>query len=440
MAGGLTLSNRERNKTQSSDLAVHSWYQFVLGYPPHLVRYYLKKFGISKNNTILDPFCGTGTSLVEASKNGISSYGIEANPMAFFASKVKTNRCHNLRTLENYHGYISRSIKLSYEHHGISEYTLNLFDYATSLKPIVMEHVKDIPAAEQNIIPTGFISPKPLLKVQIIRGIIDTINDPDARDFFRLALASFIVKDAGNIAFGPEIYRTKPKHDLNSQQRFLAIAANMIDDVKKTELKAESTPILGDARRVSEVLLADLKDKVNCVITSPPYPNEKDYTRSTRLESVLLGFVKQKKDLKAIKENLLRSNSRNIFTNDTDAMHIAKFSNITSLAGKIEQRRVQLEKTSGFERLYHKIVLHYFGGMYRHLRELKPYLASGAQLAYVVGDQASYFRILIPTAELLAEIAEDLGYKVKEIEVWRTRLATATRKQLNENVLILESP
>jgi hypothetical protein len=49
----------------------------------------------------------------------------------------------------------------------------------------------------------------------------------------------------------------------------------------------------------------------------------------------------------------------------------------------------------------------------------------------------SFFRTHIPTAKILAEIAESLGYKIEEIELWRTRLATATKIQIDENVLIM---
>ena len=48
---------------------------------------------------------------------------------------------------------------------------------------------------------------------------------------------------------------------------------------------------------------------MDAVITSPPYPNEKDYTRTTRLESVLLGFISDKKDIRLIKKDLVRSKS-----------------------------------------------------------------------------------------------------------------------------------
>jgi len=54
-----------------------------------------------------------------------------------------------------------------------------------------------------------------------------------------------------------------------------------------------------------------------------------------------------------------------------------------------------------------------------------------------VGDQASYLRIMIRTGQLLASLAEQLGYEVVSIDLFRTRLATATREQLREEVVVL---
>jgi len=61
-------SNTNLNKLKPGDKAFHDWYRFVLSYPPHLVRDYLKQFELPDNATVLDPFCGTGTTLVEAKK------------------------------------------------------------------------------------------------------------------------------------------------------------------------------------------------------------------------------------------------------------------------------------------------------------------------------------------------------------------------------------
>ncbi len=72
---------REDNKLRPEDRAAHDWYRFVLSYPPHLVRDYLDRFGLGQKQCVLDPFCGTGTTLVECKKRGVPSIGIEANPV-----------------------------------------------------------------------------------------------------------------------------------------------------------------------------------------------------------------------------------------------------------------------------------------------------------------------------------------------------------------------
>jgi hypothetical protein len=119
---------------------------------------------------------------------------------------------------------------------------------------------------------------------------------------------------------------------------------------------------------------------------------------------------------------------------------VAQHPEIQRIAEAIEQRRVERGKSSGFERLYPKVTRLYFGGMARHLAELRTVLRPGAQLAYVVGDQASYLRVMIRTGQLIADIAEALGYEVVRIDLFRTRLATATREQLREEVVVLRWP
>ena len=83
----------EINQLFAADHAAHNWYRFVLSFPPHLVRDYLQRFGITSEHRVLDPFCGTGTTVVECKKLGIPSVGVEANPMAHFAGRVKVDWC-----------------------------------------------------------------------------------------------------------------------------------------------------------------------------------------------------------------------------------------------------------------------------------------------------------------------------------------------------------
>jgi hypothetical protein len=153
-----------------------------------------------------------------------------------------------------------------------------------------------------------------------------------------------------------------------------------------------------------------------------------------------LGFTKSKDDLRAVKYDLVRSNTRSVYKADTDHLLVEGHAEIRRIADAIEARRIELKKTSGFERLYAKLTKLYFGGMHRHLDDLRQVLKPGAQLAYVVGDQASYLRVMIRTGQLLADIAESLGYDVIGIDLFRTRLATATGEQLREEVVLLRWP
>jgi hypothetical protein len=293
------------------------------------------------------------------------------------------------------------------------------------------------------LIPRGFISPKPLLRVLALRHAIErVVPQRDIRDFMILALANTVLTTAGNVGFGPEVYCLPPRDDADVLGAFASTVTRMIADLQ-TILTKQPRPFppahvfKDDARTLSSL---EGCPPIEIVITSPPYPNEKDYTRSTRLESVLLGLITTKQDLRALKSSLLRSNTRNVFVGDDDDTFIKDIPSVVRVAEEIEQRRLQLGKTSGFERLYHRVTRLYFGGMYRHLTALLSKLRPGARCAYVVGDQMSYFRIHIRTAQLLADVAIKAGYEVEGIDLWRTRRSTTTRLDLEENVLILKRP
>jgi hypothetical protein len=129
-----------------------------------------------------------------------------------------------------------------------------------------------------------------------------------------------------------------------------------------------------------------------------------------------------------------------VYKADTDDQWVEGHEEITAIADAIEARRKELGKTSGFERTYPRVTKLYFGGMARHFVSLSRALKPGARLAYVVGDQASYLRIMIRTGALLADIADSQGYEVESIDLFRTRRATATRAELREEVVVLRWP
>lgn len=425
--------NADINKLYPEDRAVHEWYRFVLSFPPHLVREYLDRFGISEKERVLDPFCGTGTVIVEAKKLGIPSIGTERNPMAHFAGRVKVDWTPDPDGLLAHATHVAEAATAVLKREGLEDGPQFRVpaEADTSLRGLAPE--------AESLILTNSISPLPLHKALVLLQCLDEHRDERYWAHERLALAKGVVTSIGNLHFGPEVGVGPAKPDAPVIATWLQNVRSMAADLQQVGDRRDvpARTHLADARSLGGVLEPA---SIHAVITSPPYPNEKDYTRTTRLESVLLGFIRSKADLQALKRGLVRSNTRSVYKEDDDDRWIAAHPEIHRIAEAIEARRVELGKTSGFERMYARVTRLYFGGMARHLAELRPFLAPGAQLAYVVGDQASYLRVMIRTGRLLAEIAESFGYEVMNIDLFRTRLATATKEQLREEVVVLRWP
>lgn len=405
------------NKLRVEDSSIHDWYRFVLSFPPHLVQQYLETFCVDQTSFVLDPFCGTGTTNVECKKHGVSSWGIEASPLTHFVSKTKCVWANDTFNFLN----TAKQIALA------AARTINSLS-----KP------RTLSEEQTSLILKNSICEQPLSSTLVLRDSIRAANSP-FEDYYLLALAKHIVYSYSNLKFGPEVgISRKKKESVDVVEIWLSEIERMETDLEywKHHSSTFADISLGDARSIPK---RDYIGKVDCVITSPPYPNEKDYSRTTRLESVILGFINTKDDLRNIKKGFIRSNSKNVYRSDNDAQYISNIGSINKLSNEIEERRLELGKTSGFEKLYASVVKQYFGGMARHLSELKPYLRNGASLAYVVGDQASYFQIPIRTSVLLGEVAESIGgYRVDRVDTFRKRFATATETWLNEDVLVLK--
>ncbi len=438
MRGAMQTTVGDDNKIRREDRAAHDWYRFVLSFPPHLVRACAERFGLNPSKQMLDPFCGTGTTLVECKKLGLPSIGIEANPMAHFASRVKVDWNVSPERLLGHAAEVARLALATLKAQGIDdEPELPLFGRRN--RGLSAPILRALPEESRKLLLRDSISPLPLHKALVLRDAINELRDEAVSGHERLALARTIVHDASNLQFGPEVGVGPSRKDaavITPWMRCIKAMANDINSLA-TWRHVEATAYKADARQISHILG---RQSVDAVITSPPYPNEKDYTRTTRLESVILEFISSKDDLRGLKRSLVRSNTRGVYRGDTDDLLVANHGEIQRIAHAIETRRMELRKTSGFERQYARVAKLYFGGMARHFAELRSVLRPGAYLAYVVGDQASYLRVMIRTGQLLADIARPLGYQVEGIDLFRTRLATATREALREEVVVLRWP
>jgi hypothetical protein len=296
--------------------------------------------------------------------------------------------------------------------------------------------LRGLSAETTKLLLTNCISPLPLHKFLVLQECLEKYGNPAYRRHQQLALAKELVGSASNLQFGPEVGVGRQKPDAAVVAPWISQMRSMSRDLKSVlGLESPSAVIHhADSRQLLEEMAPN---SVDAVITSPPYPNEKDYTRTTRLESVLLGFINNKEELRTLKKGLLRSNTRGVYKSDSDDEWVVGYPEIQRIAAAIESRRIELGKTSGFEKMYGRVTKLYFGGMAKHLSEMRRVLRPNAKLGYVVGDQASYLRVMIRTGSLLADIAHNLGYEIVSIDLFRTRVSTATKEQLREEVLVL---
>jgi tRNA G10 N-methylase Trm11 len=134
------------------------------------------------------------------------------------------------------------------------------------------------------------------------------------------------------LRFGPEVGVGKFKSDALVVSSWLAEVRKIANDLQSVEGKSfcHSQVHLADARNIPNLLKPH---SIDTVITSPPYPNEKDYTRTTRLESVLLEFYTTKAELQTLKKNLLRSNTRGVYVTDDDDKWVKPISSSWCISG-----------------------------------------------------------------------------------------------------------
>lgn len=408
---GASVVDRDFQSSVSKARAcpVHNWYTFVHTYSPQFVEYEIRKKGITSDQQVLDPFVGTGTTLVECKFKGINSVGVDILDFLTFASKIKTEWEVGIEELKTLFSEIKSNAEKNFLNNTISK------------KPLFLKE--------------SYISPKPLAKLLAIKDAISELKKGKFKDVFVLAFAGIIVPSS-NVRFGPNFGLIKPREDVDVFGLFEQKVARIVSDLKyaqKIRSPSISRAVKGDSRKLTSFI----KERFDLVVTSPPYPQDHDYTRQTRLELILLEYLKDANDLRAIKKEMLRASTRNVYSTDNDYQYISKFKDVTSLMNKIDYRVKETGGTSGFEKIYAKLVGEYFGGMYRCLQEIFSLLEKGGTAALLVGDSHAFKMVHIQTARILSQFALDIGYKKYELELWQNIRSTAHKYQIPEHILEL---
>lgn len=246
------------NRLLLEDRGIHDWYRFVLSFPAHLVRDYLNHWELRSGQTILDPFCGTGSTILEAKKLGFRAVGLDSNAMAHFASLTKTDGSPDPNDLLHHAQQVAHLTKTMLETNDQS--------------------YRELPAEAQSLLLTDSISPLPLHKALILKECLLEMRDERFLAHELLALAKTVVADASNLRFGPEVgVSTKKKLDADVTGAWLNNIKDIARDLRTVQnlQTFESQVVHADARVIDSVVEPS---SIHAVFTSPPYPNEKDYT------------------------------------------------------------------------------------------------------------------------------------------------------------------
>ncbi len=339
---------------------------------PQVTRRLIGLYG-KEGQTLLDPFCGSGTALVEANLAGLNCYGIDINPLALLLSKVKTT-------------------PLDIE--DLKKATLRLSErYWEAL--VETKLLKD-----DDLIPRFFnieywFHPKVSRKLALLKKCIDRIRNHEHRDFFLVAF-SFAVRQSSYTRNGEfKLFRIPDDdlegHNPNVEKLFFDRAYSnlgmMADYAHKIQKKTFTRILDEDARRRMSIP----PESVDLVVTSPPYGDSRTtvaYGQFSRLSLQWLGVPWER--VKRI-DNYSLGGRRSVFEGKR---------------GNLLNRTVK--EISQHDPRRADDVMSFFSDFQLCLFEINRVCKRSATLCFVVGNR-TVKGVRIPTDRILVEMAKGVG-------------------------------
>ncbi len=386
---------------------VHRWWPYVQGFSAEFVRGVLVHGGEIRGRTVLDPFAGSGTTVVEARRAGARAIGVEILPPALLAARVKSR-------------------------------------FELSPTALVSAARRTIRAAER-----GPADPAPFLHRTAQQF------DPRAlRGLLRLRRAlppeGTPVAEAVRVAFGGILIpssrlhrspclgyaRGPPAETIAPIARFERRIGEMRDDLRT--LGADRARWGPPARLIAQDArsLELPPGSVDLVVTSPPYVNGMDYVMNYKLDLAWLGYAHSYADLAALRrvevacDNLPRSET---------AAHLGLAGAPDPWLGTILSRiRDNVRRKGTYRRDdMHAVVRKYFDDLLPVLARLRDALSTGGRLVIVLGDSL-LAGTYVPGDLLLARIGARLGLEIEAVDVARRRRSGQRRSfELRESVVTL---
>lgn len=362
---------------------IHRWYSYLEGYSSCLIDDLVREIGTDTIEAIYDPFCGTGTTSLVASKYGINSYYSETNPFMRMVIEAKINCVKRLR---------ESNIKSTY---------LKIF--LDSLDTFCSRSTDD----EWNGFEKYF--DKPVLNtIQDLKNEVDQIEDNDTRQIAMILLASVIVRASKMIRQGDLRFakgKEKKAADLDVVSNYKEKLSLAIVDIESADCPtfAGSECLSIDAKDL------DVENLFDCVITSPPYLNGTNYIRNTKLELKLCGFINTENDLPELHSKGIIAGINNVSKRNT----------VVETPDCVKPYLEQL-KPVAYDKRIPVMVAGYFHDMEQVIQRLSIAMQDDGIFIMDIGD-SQFAGVHIPTHELLCSICEDCGFKLYDEEVIRER-------------------
>lgn len=375
---------------------IHRWLRYREAYSPNLIT----KLALGEN--ILDPFCGCGSILIGAAERGYTSAGIDINPLAVFATKVKLTPLSRLQVA------------------ALREFTEFLGLRITS------ETLWPLPALS---IATKVFEPEILDTLLRIRSRIESTFSADkaSRDFLHLAWVSVLEKTGSYFKEGNGIkYRNKKRLKTGYIRRlegqwqyerfgrdqkqfvldiFCSQVRMMLEDTKywRKGRWRDQTVVQGNVLKMDQLLP---RKKFNSIIFSPPYANRFDYFESMKVELWFGGFVDSYESINRFRKESIRS-------------HLGADLNRPYARIDILERLIALMDTnaSSWRMGVPELLRGYFDDMRTTLQHCKSFLADGH--CFIVVGNSAFAGVIIPTDAILSNLALECGFDKAEVLVVR---------------------
>jgi len=373
-------------KGRQVSYCTHGIHRFPAKFIPQVPRFCMEHYS-KQGDVVLDPFMGSGTTLLEAMLLGRDAYGIDIHPLARLIAKTKVTPLP-IALLKETADSLLRDIRRDDEDN--SEFIPEMLNFDHWFRRDVAKNLATIKKHVWEL-PKGPV-----------------------QDFFKVCFSSIIrrVSNSDVESLMPEVtsFRKKlveqGKVDFDALTRFENTTRLRIidfDDFSKELKKSQEqfkrktkVEIIGKEAR--DIELGD--SKVDLAVTSPPYASAVHYMTVHKLEMNWLGLQSSDEDVESNIIGTARAYAEDYNRWKPEGLH----AEIDSLAEKISNE----DRKSGYT--VHK----YFADMKRNLEEVHRVLKRKSPYCMVAGENVLK-GIRIPTYELIGKLAEDVGFDVKKV-------------------------